>query len=154
VGGAWTQLLRLDGVDWTPIPNSEHRTVLGAIENFDSGLLVAGLDGLVGFYRSDLGLCPMQQLILSEELHHIVVDGDVAYPSLSDLPEAPTIVNLVVPADQTMAVLREAEELGWHNVWVQPGAESNEVLAYLEAGPFTYLANACIMTRSRHRSAV
>lgn len=86
--------------------------------------------------------------------HRTTVDGDRAYASLADLPELPTIVNIVVPPDQTMSVLREAEELALRNVWVQPGAESGEVMEYLADGGFTYLANACIMTRSRHRSAV
>jgi len=84
--------------------------------------------------------------------HRDTVDGDTAYRSLRVLPELPTIVNIVVPADQTLTVLREAEQLGLHNVWVQPGAESGAVMEYLEQGEFTYLANACIMTRSRHRS--
>lgn len=81
------------------------------------------------------------------------VDGDKAYPSLADLPERPTIVNLVVHPDQALEVLRNAKELGITNAWVQPGAGGAEVVEYLENNGFTYLANACIMVRSRHRAA-
>ena len=83
-------------------------------------------------------------------IHRSTVDGDRAYRTLADLPDRPTIVNIVVPADQTLRVLRQAREAGHENVWVQPGAEDRAVLDYLDIAGFTYLANACIMTRSRH----
>ena len=81
------------------------------------------------------------------------VDGDPAYPSLADLPEKPTIVNIVVPEHQTLAVLAKAAELGLTNVWVQPGAGGDAVIDYLDERGFTYLANACIMVRSRRRTS-
>ena len=81
--------------------------------------------------------------------HRPTVDGDPAYPSVADLPAPPTIVNIVVPPPVTMRVLAECRTLGYMNVWVQPGAESPEVLAYLQDGGFNYLANACIMVQSR-----
>lgn len=80
------------------------------------------------------------------------VDGDRAYPSLADLPEPPTIVNIVVPEPQTLQVLAKARELGFTNVWVQPGAGGSAVIDYLDEHGFTYLANACIMVRSRTRT--
>lgn len=80
------------------------------------------------------------------------VDGDPAYDSLGELPVKATIVNVVVPPYATLEVLRKAKELGYSNVWIQPGAESPEVMAYLSANDFNYLANTCIMVRSRARS--
>ena len=82
------------------------------------------------------------------------VDGDPAYPSLDALPIKPTIVNIVVPPSATSQVLRKASELGLKNVWVQPGAESPEVMRYLTERDFNYLANACIMVHSRMRSGL
>jgi len=79
------------------------------------------------------------------------VDGDRAYPTLADLPQRPTLVDFVVPPEATLDVLRQAKALGIENVWVQPGAESPEVLRYLQAEGFNYLANACIMVMSRLR---
>ena len=76
------------------------------------------------------------------------VDGDPCYRTVADLPEAPTIVDFVVPPARTLDVLRECKELGYTTVWVQPGAEDDAVLAYLEDEGFTYLANACIMVRA------
>lgn len=79
------------------------------------------------------------------------VDGDAAYSSLRDLPHRPTIVNIVVPPEQTLHVLEDAREAGISNAWIQPGAGGSDVIDYLEANNFTYLANACIMVRSRNR---
>jgi len=81
------------------------------------------------------------------------VDGDTAYPDLASLPVTPTIVNIVVPADETLRVLEEAKRLGIENVWVQPGAESPAVLRYLQEEGFNYLANSCIMVRSRLKTS-
>ena len=81
------------------------------------------------------------------------VDGDKAYPSLAALPEKPTVVNIVVPPEATLAVLESAHQQGLTNVWIQPGAESPEVLAYVQDHGFNYLAHACIMVESRMLSS-
>lgn len=73
------------------------------------------------------------------------IAGDPCYPSLSALPEVPAVVNLVVPAFVGLSVLDECKTLGITRVWVQPGAESDELLAKGEALGLTMLSNACIM---------
>ena len=77
------------------------------------------------------------------------IDGDPAYADLADLPETPDIVNYVVPPPRTLRLLKRAKELGLMRVWVQPGAESADVMAYLNDNGFDYMANACIMVHSR-----
>lgn len=81
------------------------------------------------------------------------VGGDRAYPTVGDIPEPPTIVNFVIPPRFTLHVLKQCKELGLMNVWLQPGAESPQVMEYIQENGFNYLANACIMVRSRHRQA-
>lgn len=77
------------------------------------------------------------------------VDGDPAYRSLADLPEAPTIVNIVVPPPATLAVLQQCAELGLRRVWVQPGAEDAAVLEYLNSGDLQFRAGGpCIMVET------
>jgi predicted CoA-binding protein len=78
-----------------------------------------------------------------------MVDGDPAFSTMADLPVTPTIINIVVPPEETTIVLRQCLELGFMNVWVQPGAESPGVLTMLQENGFNYLANACIMVESR-----
>jgi predicted CoA-binding protein len=77
------------------------------------------------------------------------VGGDRAYGKLADLPEPPTIVNFVIPPRFTLHVLKQCLELGFMNVWLQPGAESPEVMEFIQEHGFNYLANACIMVQSR-----
>jgi predicted CoA-binding protein len=80
------------------------------------------------------------------------VDGDASYRSLRDLPVAPDIVNIVVPPRRTLSVLEEAAELGYRRVLVQPGAADPAVYEYLDDHGFEYLADACIMVRTRVRT--
>ena len=82
------------------------------------------------------------------------VDGDIAYPNLEALPVVPTVVNFVVPPDETLKVLHGAKRLGIDNMWVQPGAENPSVLRYLQEEGFNYTANSCIMVRTRLKTAM
>jgi predicted CoA-binding protein len=77
------------------------------------------------------------------------IDGDPAYPSLSAMPEPPTIVDIVVPPPVTLRVLEECTRLGLRNVWVQPGAEDAAVLDYLASSDLDYRAGGpCIMVET------
>lgn len=75
--------------------------------------------------------------------------GDPCYPSLKDLPQVPQVVNLVVPPSVGLQVLEDCKAMGVTRVWVQPGAESDELLAKGEALGLTLLANACIMLQKQ-----
>ena len=77
------------------------------------------------------------------------VDGDLAYPTLADLPEPPTIVDVVVPPARTLSVLEQAFGLGLTNVWIQPGAEDDAVVGYVREKGFNAITDACIMVHSR-----
>lgn len=77
------------------------------------------------------------------------VDGDPCWPSVKDLPEVPTIVVLVVPAKRGLGILEDAAEAGVRNVWVQPGAFSEELMESLDRHGFDWLADACVMVRAR-----
>lgn len=77
------------------------------------------------------------------------VCGDKAYTALQELPKKPTIVNFVVPPPVTLKILKDCLEMNLTNIWIQPGAENPEVMAFLQENDFNYLANACIMVESR-----
>lgn len=77
------------------------------------------------------------------------VDGDPCWKSVLDLPETPTIADFVIPARRGLEVLDDCQQAGVFNIWLQPGAESPELIQKLKAGPFTWLAYACIMVRAR-----
>ncbi|MGA7269636.1 MAG: CoA-binding protein [Acidimicrobiia bacterium] len=77
------------------------------------------------------------------------VDGDPAYATVADLPVEPDIIDLVVPSSEGVKVVRQALDIGYDRIWVQPGAESPELLTILQEEGAEYLADACIMVRSR-----
>jgi len=76
------------------------------------------------------------------------VDGDQCWHSVTDLPETPTVVDLVIPASRALTVLDECEQAGISNIWVQPGADSPELEERLSNGPFVWITRACIMVRA------
>jgi len=79
------------------------------------------------------------------------VDGDPAYASLTDLVEAPDIVNIVVPPQRTMRVLEQAALIEDVAVWIQPGAADDAVRARVDELGLPALIDACIMVRARAR---
>jgi uncharacterized protein len=78
-----------------------------------------------------------------------IVDGDPCWPTVNDLPEVATIAVFVVPAKRGLEVLRNCAEAGIRNIWVQPGASSPELEEALDAGPFDWISEACVMVRAR-----
>lgn len=90
--------------------------------------------------------------VLAVNPNRVTVDGDPAYASLADLPYEPTIVNLVVPPSVGLGVLVKMADLGYDNVWFQPGAESAETIALAEELGLNYLAHACTMVVGRTRT--
>jgi predicted CoA-binding protein len=76
------------------------------------------------------------------------VDGDPCFPDLDSLPEAPTIVNFVVPPKVAIDVAHRAVELGYTNLWFQPGSEPSDVTPLTDRGA-DVLTQACIMVVAR-----
>lgn len=81
-----------------------------------------------------------------------MVDGDPCWHSVKDLPATPTIAVFVVPPSRGLQVLEECAEAGIRNIWVQPGAFSHALAEALEDGPFDWIAEDCVMVRSRRVS--
>lgn len=77
------------------------------------------------------------------------VDGDQCWASVKDLPEQPTMAVFVIPAKRGLGVIEECSEAGIENIWIQPGAFSEEMRSKLEEGKFNWLANACVMVLGR-----
>jgi hypothetical protein len=86
--------------------------------------------------------------VLAVNPNRETVDGDRCWKSVKDLPAKPTIADFVIPAERGLKVVDECQEAGIYNIWLQPGAESRELKDKLDAGPFTWLAHACIMVRA------
>lgn len=57
------------------------------------------------------------------------VEGMKTYPSVLDVPHAIDMATVYVPPDVGMTLLPEFERKGIPEIWVNPGAESDELLA-------------------------
>lgn len=79
------------------------------------------------------------------------VDGDRAYGSISDLPEQPDIVNIVVPPSRALSTLDDVADLDDAVVWIQPGASDGAVRDRVEELGIPSLIDACIMVETRSR---
>ncbi len=79
------------------------------------------------------------------------VHGDPCFASVADLPVKPDIVNFVTQPEITLRVLNECLSRNLMNVWIQPGAANAEVILFLKAHSFNWLANECIMIHAGQR---
>lgn len=84
------------------------------------------------------------------------IEGVPALKGLEEL-KAQTNVDLlvyVIPPKLTLESLRQAKELGYKKVWLQPGAADAAVAEYLDMHDFQYIIGACTMVESRDLVAV
>lgn len=77
--------------------------------------------------------------------HMEAFDGDKCFPSLAALPEAPGGALIMVAPAQAEGVVRDAAAAGIKRVWMQPGAESPEAIAFCEARGIAVVHGECIM---------
>ena len=74
-----------------------------------------------------------------------VIDGVRCYARFTDLPEPVDAALVVVPPVQALAVIREAAAAGIHDVWLQQGAESVDVLKACHDLGLTFIWGECIL---------
>ena len=103
-----------------------------AIVDFTSGKRIA----VVGVSRKSTGFGRMAYKELAQRGYQVYavnreaqdIDGAPCYPDLAPLAGQVDGVLVVVPPKDGAGVLRQAAELGIHNVWLQMGAESPELV--------------------------
>jgi predicted CoA-binding protein len=79
------------------------------------------------------------------------VEGLRAYPDLASLPEPVDGISVITPPKVTERVVEEAGKLGIRNLWLQPGAESEEAVRRAEAlGINTISGGPCILVVLRY----
>lgn len=78
------------------------------------------------------------------------VEGDRAYANVGVLPAGVEVVNIVIPPPRVARVLDMALAAGISRVWLQPGAESDAVLAYAATLDLQIVAGGpCAMVSAR-----
>jgi predicted CoA-binding protein len=73
------------------------------------------------------------------------IDGFHCYPSFEALPEHVNAVLVVVPPAEAVKVVRDAAKAGIHQVWLQQGAESEDVLAACRTLNLSVVSGECIL---------
>jgi predicted CoA-binding protein len=77
------------------------------------------------------------------------VDGDPTYPTIADLPVMPDVADIVVPSWVGRRIADDAAAAGIEYFWLQPGAESDELIAYAESLGLKTIHHACAMVEKR-----
>lgn len=73
------------------------------------------------------------------------VEGQTCYRTLKDLPEKVEAVVSVVPPAATEQIVREADEVGIHYIWMQPGAESSRAIELCRDRKIECINQHCIL---------
>jgi uncharacterized protein len=74
------------------------------------------------------------------------VEGDPAYKRLTDLPQPPTVVNMVIPPRYALSTVKAAKEAGAAAIWFQPGAEDQAAIAWARENGLDVVQD-CILVR-------
>ncbi len=77
------------------------------------------------------------------------VSGDRCYHSLSELPEKPDVVDVVVPPKVTEKIVAECRDLGLKKVWMQPGSESERAISFCVQNGIKVVHDVCVMVKRR-----
>lgn len=72
------------------------------------------------------------------------VDGDRVFAHVSDLPQTPEVLVMVVNPTIGTGILKEAKEKGIQTIWLQPGTTSDSFLATLNQLKLTPV-EACVL---------
>jgi predicted CoA-binding protein len=74
------------------------------------------------------------------------VVGDLTcYKSISDIPCAVDVVNVVTPPKITERIVRECKDRGIYRIWLQPGAESEKAIKFCRENNMNIIYNLCVM---------
>ena len=75
-----------------------------------------------------------------------VIGKTKCYHTVDDLPEPVDVAVFVVPPDVVEQVVTDCHRVGINNIWMQPGAVSQEAVDYCRENHIAVVAGECIMT--------
>lgn len=77
------------------------------------------------------------------------IDGLEVFKNVTDLKEIPSIINFVVPPNESRTVTNYLVSKGYDNFWYQPGAESQDISSYLKSINKNFIDDKCIMVETK-----
>ena len=82
------------------------------------------------------------------------IEGEAVVASVADLPDAVQSLSLITPPQVSEKVVEEAVARGIRNIWMQPGAESPEAIAYCRQQGVNLIADgSCVLVVLGYREA-
>lgn len=85
------------------------------------------------------------QNVIPVNPHASEILGVRAYPDVKSLPEEVKRLIIMTKKDKTAALVREAKEKGFRQIWIQQHSESKEALQELEGSDINYITGQCIL---------
>jgi predicted CoA-binding protein len=76
-------------------------------------------------------------------------DNDTCYPDFASLPEPAGSVYISTKAGSTAAVVRDAVKSGIRHIWIQPGAQSDEAIAFCREQGVNLVVGECMLMHAQ-----
>ena len=80
--------------------------------------------------------------------------GESVYPSVDELPVPVDVVDVVIPPEKGIHVVRQCAHKNLNRVWLQPGAESSEIIHFCNQQLMQVVFNACAMVEKKRFASV
>ena len=77
------------------------------------------------------------------------IEGLEVFKNVTDLKEIPSIINFVVPPNESRTVTNYLVSKGYDNFWYQQGAESQDISSYLKSLNKNFIDDKCIMVETK-----
>jgi uncharacterized protein len=77
------------------------------------------------------------------------IGKDKSYKKISNLPEKPTMVIMVVKPEITKKIVKECSKEGIKEVWMQPGSESEDAIDFCKKQGIKVINNACVIINEK-----
>jgi len=74
-----------------------------------------------------------------------MVEGVKCYSSIKDIPASIDVMSIVTPPAITANIVRQCKELNINRIWIQPGAESQEVIEFCKNNDIHVVYGLCVM---------
>ena len=102
---------------------------------------------LRAYLQNELNVVPVNP-------HSETIEGRPVASSLIQIPDEVDSVSIVTPPNVTELVVKQAIAKGVRNIWMQPGAESNQAIQLAEAAGLNVIADGpCVLVALRYKES-
>ena len=123
------------------------------MENLVKDFLSQGNFAVIGSFRKESKYAYRIFNKLKEEGYEVYpvnpglqeVLGEKCYKRISDIPFTVDVVNVVTPPEITEKIAQECLEKGIKRLWLQPGAENDNVIKFCNDNNIKVIHGLCIM---------